>query len=79
MPSGKGKSVGRLSFSMDGVLRRTVRAARRVDDLEWQALRQAQMRDREELPTMEAMLNYCLKLGIETYLAGQPDEEADPR
>lgn len=74
MPAPKGKSVGRLSFSRDGVLRRTVRAVQRVDDATWQALRDAQMHDRHELPTIEAVLNYCLKLGIETYLEGQPDK-----
>lgn len=76
MPTTKGKSVGRLSFSRDGILRRTVRAAQRVDDQTWQALREAQMRDRNELPSMEAVLNYCLNLGIETYLAGQPEAVA---
>ena len=51
----------------------TVKASTPVDYGTYVALRAAQGRDREELPDMPAMFAYCLKLGIEVYLDGQPE------
>lgn len=74
----RGKPVGRLNFSGDGQLRRTVRASTRVDEDTYTALSNGLKRDRDELVNMAGVLNYCLKLGIDVYLQGQPDE-TDPQ
>lgn len=51
-----------------------VKADLLVDYETYSALRRAQRRDHNELPDMQAVLRYALKLGIEAYLDGQPDE-----
>ncbi len=61
------KAVGRLASN-----KRIVRAEYRVDAETYSALLMAKYTDRDVLHTMRDVLNYCLKLGIETYLEGQP-------
>jgi len=65
--------IGRLSFSRDGKSRHTLRASCRADRETVKALREAAKRDETELPTMESVLRYCLELGVEVYLQGQPE------
>jgi hypothetical protein len=68
--------MGRLGWSKDGELRRTLRATTRAEEATCKALKRAAERDKADLPTLQRVLDYCLKLGIESYLAGH-DAEAD--
>lgn len=49
-----------------------VRASARIDFATARAIKKAAQADQAELPTRQAVLDYCLKLGIESYLENQP-------
>jgi len=67
-------SIGRAQ-SINGRLVRRVVAATGLDTITVAALKRAAERDKNELATMDQVLSYCLKLGVEAYLDGQSSED----